>query len=186
LGKHSTAFVNPTQDLLNLYNKNQDVRYSSYFTNIAGREAGENIVTKYTDVSSSNPGLSDIVLLRAGEILLSRAEAYANLGLEDKAIADLNTLRSNRIENYVAVNGLSGQDLKNAIITERRMELAYEGHRYFDIKRLNLTLSRGADCSAAPLSNCTIPAGNFRFTFPIPQDELFANKNIVQNEGYLQ
>ncbi|WP_439881257.1 RagB/SusD family nutrient uptake outer membrane protein [Pontibacter sp. MBLB2868] len=182
----NTAFINPTQDLLALYNKDADVRYTSYFTNIPGREAGENIVTKYTDPNASNTGLSDIVLLRAGEMLLSRAEAYANLGQNDLALADLNALRANRIEGYTAVTDLTGQTLKDAIITERRKELAYEGHRYFDIKRLNLTLSRGADCSAAPQSNCTIPAGNFRFTFPIPQDEVFANKNIVQNEGYLQ
>ncbi|MFD2512925.1 RagB/SusD family nutrient uptake outer membrane protein [Pontibacter locisalis] len=182
----NTAFINPTEELLNLYDKEDDVRYTSYFTSIPGREAGENIVTKYTDLDSNQPGLTDIYLLRAGEMLLSRAEAYARLGQDDLALADLNTLRSNRIEGYVAVTGLTGQALLDAIITERRKELAYEGHRYFDLKRLNRALTRGADCSAAPQSNCTIPAGNFRFTFPIPQDEVFANKNIVQNEGYTQ
>jgi starch-binding outer membrane protein, SusD/RagB family len=186
-----TAFMNPSQNLLATYGTDQatrakDVRYTSYISYVPGRAAGEYIVTKYSDANASIKGLNNIHVIRAGEMHLTRAEAYAALNTnEAQALADLNAVRAARIEGYENVE-LSGQLLKDAIAEERRKELAFEAHRYFDLKRLNIALVRGEDCTAAPASNCTIPAGNFRFTLPIPQDEIFANPNIEQNEGYLQ
>ncbi|WP_299705217.1 RagB/SusD family nutrient uptake outer membrane protein [uncultured Pontibacter sp.] len=194
----NTAFMNPTQSLLNTFGQDDaetegedertdDVRFSSYFTYTPGRAAGEYTITKYSDVDAQIKGLSNIHVIRAGEMYATRAEAFAALGNDPQALADLNALRSARIAGYEDVT-LTGQELKDAIAEERRKELAYEGHRFFDLKRLNLALERGEDCSVAPASNCTIPAGNFRFTFPIPQDEIFANPTIgaQQNTGYLQ
>jgi starch-binding outer membrane protein, SusD/RagB family len=189
----NTAFVNPTKNLLNTFGgdetaRNADQRYKSYISFMPGRANGEYVVGKYSDVNSAIKGLNNIHIIRAGEMYVTRAEAYAALNSsESQALADLNALRSARIEGYVAVDNteLNGQALRNAIIVERRKELAFEAHRYFDLKRLGLALVRGEDCTAAPTTNCTIDANNFRFTLPIPQDEVFANPNIVQNDGYI-
>ncbi len=75
----------------------------------------------------------------------------------------------------------SGSALLDAILVERRRELAFEGHRWHDLKRRNLPIVRGADCSA---TQCELPADDYRFTLPIPQVELAGNVNMEQNPGY--
>jgi hypothetical protein len=66
------------------------------------------------------------------------------------------------------------------------MELAFEGHRYLDIKR-NKSILGGIsrnDIDCAQGGNCEMAASDFRLTLPIPQVELNANPNITQNPGY--
>jgi hypothetical protein len=69
------------------------------------------------------------------------------------------------------------------------VELSFEGHRFFDIKRRGEAINRSVfgdiiDGSGTPAEILTLPAGDFRFQLPIPVDEINANKNMVQNEGY--
>ena len=71
----------------------------------------------------------------------------------------------------------------NDIILERYKELAFEGFRFYDLKRRNLSLQRDASDVDSPLWQ-TLPAGNFRFVYPIPAQELLANEAMVQNPGY--
>jgi tetratricopeptide (TPR) repeat protein len=72
--------------------------------------------------------------LRIAEAYLNRAEAYAKSNNDQGALADLNELRRNRITDYQNEN-LSGEALKEAIRTERRKELCFEGLRWFDLRR---------------------------------------------------
>ena len=75
------------------------------------------------------------------------------------------------------------------ILLERRKELAFEGHRYLDIKRLaalagNQGITRDNtddDILDQPL---TLPLSDYRFTLPIPQLEVAGNVTIQQNPGY--
>ncbi|MEO5561804.1 MAG: RagB/SusD family nutrient uptake outer membrane protein, partial [Chitinophagaceae bacterium] len=71
-------------------------------------------------------------------------------------------------------------------LLERRKELAFEGHRYWDLARYNLNVTRvnlSGNYAGVPL---TISTTNFRRILPIPQIELDANPNIrnQQNTGY--
>jgi hypothetical protein len=73
------------------------------------------------------------------------------------------------------------------ILAERRLELAFEGHRYTDIKRMRSVLNTGierddADCGGA--IPCSVPFNSEKFTFPIPTLEINANANITQAPGY--
>lgn len=74
------------------------------------------------------------------------------------------------------------------ILAERRLELCFEAHRYIDVKRLGpvtgQTLDRDPtdDIPGSPLS---IPNNDYRFTMPIPTEEINANPGIQQNPGYL-
>src|SRR5699024_3918250 len=75
------------------------------------------------------------------------------------------------------------------ILKQRRIELAYEGFRFFDIKRfrdaLNIGISRNpVDCASYDADNCDLPKDSYKFTLPIPQIELNANSIIQQNPGY--
>jgi hypothetical protein len=105
----------------------------------------------------------NIPVIRLAEMFLIAAECQARLGQS----AD---------EYYNAVHTRAGLSAKTGvtladILLERRLELAFEGHRIHDVKRL-----KGS-----------VDGKNFdddKLVFPIPARELEANPNLVQNSGY--
>jgi hypothetical protein len=166
----------PSPALLNLYDAT-DIRYDAFWANIGGRD----VLTKYyakPTAAASPDGVVDAKLYRTAEMYLIRAESYARTaGMGVQALADLNTLRAAR----GALTGTeTGTDLTNAINNERRKELVAEGHRFFDLKRTTRTVSRTESCSIY----CTLAPANRAWAFPIPQTEMLANPNMVQNPGY--
>jgi hypothetical protein len=66
---------------------------------------------------------------------------------------------------------------------ERFKELAFEGHRFWDLKRRGLPVVRTGIDAPTPAA-ATLPAGHFRFTLPIPDPEMKANPLMQQNPGY--
>lgn len=128
----------------------------------------------------------DVVYMRAAEMYLIEAEAYARMGGQEVAArAALNALRQARetvAGNYVASTN-TGQALIDEILLNRRLELWGEGFRYTDLKRLNLPLNRnGANHSLALCLILDIPAGDVKWEWLIPKDELNANPQMVQND----
>jgi hypothetical protein len=126
----------------NLFADN-DVRKDAYIgqTNYNGFDF--NYVKKYFGRPTGAANDLDAKVIRMGEVYLNRAEAYYNLGNTTAARADLNTLRSHRYTGFVA--GIeSGTALYNAILLQRRLELAFEGARFFDLKRLDLPIQRSS------------------------------------------
>ncbi len=76
--------------------------------------------------------------LRTAEVYLILAEANARLGNNAAAMELVNQLRTNRIKNYVAESAPSStKEMVELIITERRKELLFGFHRFWDLKRLN-------------------------------------------------
>ena len=81
----------------------------------------------------------------------------------------------------------SAQQALFDIMRARRVELALEGHRYLDIKRLGIRSGNAVDRDLIDCSvngECQIASDDNRFTQPIPQVELNANSMIVQNPGF--
>lgn len=79
--------------------------------------------------------ISDAFLLRTAEAYLNKAEACAmQSGKEQSACDALNKLRENRIENYTPMS-YTGAELVKQVRDERRKELCFEGHRWFDLRR---------------------------------------------------
>jgi hypothetical protein len=119
--------------------------------------------------------MDNIPVLRTSEVYLIRAEARAKKAAPDEAGArsDLNLIAARAPIVYdVATTGTA---LVNAIIAQRRLELAFEGDRWFDLKR------RGADLIK--------PSGNllfddYRRLAPVPVREIQINSNLIQNPGY--
>ena len=143
-------------------------------------------VKKYRSrAGTSTANKTDAVVMRASEIYLTIAEAEFYLGNHAQALDALDYVRSKRYSSFVS-GAESGQDLLNAILLERRLELAFEGHRWFDLKRLAKGLARDdkgdkADGAGNP-SPFTSKAGNDPYwALPIPYDEILANSNIKQN-----
>ena len=127
----------------------------------------------------------DVVYMRAAEMYLIEAEAYARMGShETEALLALNTLRQARETvpaNYVASTN-TGQALIDEIMLNRRLELWGEGFRFTDLKRLNLPLNRnGANHQVALCTVTDVPPGDVRWEWLIPKQEMDANKEMVQN-----
>lgn len=110
-------------------------------------------------------------MIRYSDVLLMYAEALNQSGNDSKALEMVNQVRA-RVE-LPAINA-SGGALLDAIKTERRMELAMEGHRYWD-------LVRWGD-AASVLSGAGFIEGTHE-VYPIPEEEL-GKTELVQNNGY--
>lgn len=85
------------------------------------------------------------VFLRWGEVVLNRAEAEAKLGQDGKALEDVNIIRRRAgIPELTSgdVKSLGYNSMLDLVLDERRMELCFEGHRFFDVFRNKLPMDR--------------------------------------------
>jgi len=136
---------------------------------------------KYSNIANT-ADRDDIKIIRYAEVLLTLAESYARTGDETDALGVLNMLAQKRDPSLVPYTS-TGAQLITDILNERRKELAFEGLRFFDFTRLNLDIIRPQQDDSAP-SIGEVPVGNPKRIFPIPQAEIDANPNMVQNPGY--
>lgn len=178
-------------NLMQLF-KGNDIRTSTYIKTSSYLGSLYNNVIKYAGGTGKAAGVQDAKVLRTAEVLLNRAEAnYMNSNIA-AALADLNLFKANRYTGFVNLIGIAGQPLLDSIYKERRLELAFEGDRFWDLKRRNLPVARDAtkgdkaDGSGTPYFSTaiTLPAGDYRFQLSIPISETNFNTNFKQNPGY--
>ncbi len=123
----------------------------------------------------------DFPYMRVAEMYLIEAEAYARFGNNTLAQDRLFTLISSRDPGYVK-STLTGTALIDHILLHRRIELWGEGFRFYDMKRLDIALNRnGANHTASLAFTFDVPAGDNRWQWMIPEDEMKANPKMVQN-----
>ncbi len=135
---------------------------------------------KFSVKAVGDPSLGDVPWMRSAEMYLILAEAYARSGQDNLARTTLLSLVSKR-DLSATLSTKSGADLIDEIMFNRRVELWGEGFRYLDLKRLNLPLDRTVvpNYIATSVANVMqIPAGDPRFLFLIPRDEINSNPNI--------
>lgn len=134
----------------------------------------------------------DYYLLRLADIILLKAEANNELGNLSDAANALNKIR-NRV-GLEDVSPVSKEQMREAILNERRLELAFEGKRWDDLVRLKLattvmnnldevkyTCNNGEPSAPIPIH---YDVTDQKWLAPIPQLEIDANPNLVQNPGY--
>lgn len=127
---------------------------------------------------NGGPNWDNTVVLRWPELYLNRAEARYRLANETGAWNDLNIIRAARYTGFVVpVTPLTGQPLLDEIWKQRMLEFAFEGHRFYDLKRNGLTITK-----ANPV--VSMPATDYRLLPRIPTSEIDGNPNMVQNFGY--
>jgi hypothetical protein len=157
-----------------------DIRGQLYIVG-PGRGSGPKVESIKFIAKNGVAYLDNVPVIRRSEVLLNRAEAYATPGSpvfdEALALADLNTLRVGR---GLAAVALTGSALYEEILTQRRIEFAFEGHRWFDLKRLGRDVIKAGTVAGA----VDVPFTDVRILPAIPQRELDANPNLVQNVGY--
>lgn len=176
-------FIEMSNSLFNILDPD-DVRYG-VLLNVEESEPENNLhlINKYPGTAFEF--LADVKVFRVSEMYLIKAEALLRTGQLPESKEVLKDLRDARFGEDTALPVYS--DLNSGlefILEERRIELAFEGHRYLDLKRFGKGLNRSlADCGN--LDNaCQISSSDRRFTLPIPLVELNANPEITQNPGY--
>lgn len=162
-GRGATPPYSPSQQIKDAFNNSPgDARF---FTSIGGGK-----VNKYTDVSSRDK------LLRLGDLYLLRAEAEAQSNDLTASLNDLNTIRTRAgVDSSTASDQAS---LLLAIENERYLELAFEGHRWFDLVRTG----RASAVLGALKPQTWKPTA---VLLPVPQQEININPALLpQNPGY--
>ena len=182
-----------------------DQRWRYIVTDAAVVKNGVNMfyISKFSGQDGS-PTLSSPVMFRLGEIYLNRAEAYAKKADVSGAVADLNMLLENRlivpegenIEDFLYDDAsITGDEIVDVVLKERRIELAFEGHRIFDLLRngkdilrnywgFHLDTYNGVPSSSEPGTD--EPGVLFHYNdpeliYPIPSSEISTNKLCVPN-----
>lgn len=164
--------VVPTTAFLALFSAN-DVRRSLYENGVSRSNSIVIECTKFLG-KTGTVYMDNIPVIRLSELYLIRAEARARQNNNDVgALSDLNAITTRAgLPAYVA---LTGNALLNAIYAQRRLELAYEGDRWFDLKR------RGVDVVK---TTGNVPFSDYRILANIPVREIQSNPNLAQNPGY--
>ena len=144
-----------------------------------------NVVWKWNN-GGATVGLVDIPLIRTSEMYMTRAEANYNLKNYPEALSDLNLLRAKRYSDYEEGTE-AGSALEKEIQLQRRLELAFEGHRFFDLKRRHEDVIRDdkgflADGTGASSDAQEVSADSPYYVLPSPQSEIDANENMIQNK----
>lgn len=164
------------QPLLDVYETN-DVRLKTYRTD-EKNESGLFWTGKYPGKGdNAAPDCNNVPIIRLSEMYLNRAEAIMNGAVIDgtTAVKDLNTVALNRNASAYASAG------QVDIQTERRRELAWEGHYIFDLARWGKDVIRTAANYPLCSSNLEVRFPSAKWALPIPKRERDVNPNLEQN-----
>lgn len=161
----------PTDEILNAIGANAADLRINWFKDVSGTT----MMYKFPGRDGSF-GLDNTPILRLSEVYLNRAEAYAKDNQANLAMDDLDMISQRSIPGIADYTFVNNATLIADILTERWKELAFEGHRKLDLVRNGLGVVRAAGDD--------IPYGDTRLAYPIPNDEINVNDNMVQNLGY--
>lgn len=189
---------NVTPDLVKDYEET-DGRKGFSIKFAANAQVNDYFITKFRDNSdaagTAGWGGNDWILIRYADVMLLLAETKMNLGKDAEAIVLLDEVRERAgLPSYAASRNNAAYSakyptLKDAILHERRVELAFENHRWFDLVRnydaqglvTYFKAKSQADFGNAQLSNITTKD---RY-YPIPFDEYQLDPTrMYQNPGY--
>ena len=177
----------PTEDLAASYPPADERGPASVFNSFNETVAGTDYnvpfdkyyFRKYWDVTvpgefQAKESNQDFPLIRYADVLLMRAEALNELGESGEAHDYLNMVRNRA--GLDDLDGLSQTDFLDAVLEERKLEFAAEGHRWFDLVRT------GKLETLVPLAKPGVTPQARHYLFPIPQRERDLNPNLAQND----
>jgi len=180
-------WLTPTRDLVDAFTKAGDiVRKKTTIITASVSWSNHYPSDAYLFMHKFPCKYNSIIKLRLADIILLKAEAYANLGNLAEAAAAVNKIRKRVNLPDLSPSVTSSQtSMEEAVLNERRLELAFEGQRWFDLVRtgkvfdvLNTLNSR--DVGRLPMD----PVTDNTVLLPLPQSQIEKNPNMVQNPGY--
>lgn len=182
-------FNEPTNDLVNDFLSEGDsirLNNSITFLDITGQWTDQYwpanhypFLTKFNDPAN---GLNDVYIIRLADILLLKAEALAHTGDLPGALTLVNQVRA-RVK-LAPKSSSNMDDVLSIIANERRLELAFEGHRWFDLVRTGKAIdvmNSQTDGQGNPLNYDVQP---YQLVYPIPQEQIDLNPLLTQNPGF--
>ncbi len=189
IGTDWKRFNTPTNDLVDAYMAEHDsirMNLSISFSDMRGHWTDKYwnlaqypFLTKYNDPTN---GKNDFYMIRLPDILLLKAEALVEKSDINGAMALVNQVRA-RVK-LPAKAATSADDARNIIANERRLELAFEGHRWFDLLRTGKAISTMNAQKDGNGNNLNYNVDEHRLLMPIPQGQMDLNPLLTQNEGY--
>lgn len=156
-----------------------DEGVAMFCTDPKGESQGQMWTMKYQGKglgdAKSKPDVNNTIVIRLSEMYLNRAEAQVNGATVagTSAVADINAIRENRGASPLTSVGQA------AVALERRLELNFEGHLWFDLARTNSSVTYADERTVQSIS-----ADSHYWALPIPKREIEVNENIKQNPGY--
>lgn len=180
----------PSNDLVKAFDQEQDTvrkKASIIFQDISGKwsdahwpQTNYPFLNKWHNFQEGSD--QNYIFIRLADILLLKAEALNETG-DLQGAADL----VNQVRTRVKLPGTTAgtQDaMRLAIEKERRLELAFEGYRWFDLKRTGRAIEVMNSVTGEGGVNLGYNLTQNRLVYPIPQAELDKNTKLVQNPGY--
>lgn len=180
----------PSNDLIAAFDTESDLirkNASIIFEDVSGLWSDSHYPqTQYPFINKwrnfGGDGAQNYIFIRLADILLLKAEALNESGDVSGAAAIVDQIRDRVNLNPTTAGNQAAMRL--AIEKERRLELAYEGIRWYDLKRSGraievMSAAKGPDGN--PIGYMLTPE---RLLWPIPQAELDKNANLTQNPGY--
>jgi hypothetical protein len=154
--------------------------------------------TAYSNVSHNFP------IFRYAEIILNHAEALNETGRTEQAVQEIIELRKRAVikpgtnNRYGIPAGISQAEMQTLIRNERRIELSFEEHRFWDVRRWKIAdvvlsdILQGISITKTGTATYTFQptnVGKLQFTsklyhMPIPYTETIKNRRLIQNEGW--
>jgi hypothetical protein len=183
-------FNTPSNDLVRAFDAEGDLirkNASVVFLDVSGKWSDENwpatmypFINKYHNFQEGSD--QNYIFYRLADVLLLKAEALNELGDVQGAADLVNQIRA-RVD--LAPTTASNQaDMRLAIEKERRLELAFEAHRWFDLRRTGRAIPVMNAVTDGQGQNLGYNVTPQRLYWPIPQAELDKNSKLTQNPGY--
>jgi hypothetical protein len=179
----------PTNNLITLFNSESDnvrLNNSVTFLDITGQFTDPNwpptnypFLTKYNDPAS---GLNDFYVIRLPDIMLIKAEALVKANDLAGALAIVTTIRA-RV-GLGPKTGATADAVDKIIADERRLELAFEGHRWFDLVRTGKAIEVMNAQTGGSGNNLNYNVQPHKLVMPVPQNQIDLNPRLDQNPGY--
>lgn len=181
-------FNTPSNDLLKAFDDEKDVvrKASTIFTaNVTGKWSDKYwALTQFpfaykmrnTDASQN------IIVYRLADVLLLKAEALNETGDLAGARTLVNQIRTRA--KLAATTAADQAAMRLAIEKERRLELAFEGHRWYDLLRTGRVIPVMGAVKDGAGNSLKYNLTETKLLWPIPQGEIDKNANLKQNSGY--
>lgn len=192
----------PTRDIIATYEPGdlrKDISLKEGYTNAKGEFIPIPFINKYNHPHTI-AGRTDNnwPVLRYSDVLLMLAEAInEQSGPTEEAYGYVNQVRARA--GLAALSGLDMNSFRDAVLHERRVELAFENHRWFDLRRTKTPAELAQflnEYAAKEKANPTVARGGVAFNaldyvyepheylFPIPASQILINDKLTQNPGY--
>jgi hypothetical protein len=180
-------WLTPSRDLIAAFDKQGDlVRKRVTMVQAAVSWSNHYPADQYWFMHKFPSKFNSIIKLRLADILLLKAEAYVGLGNLTDAANIVKTIRGRvGLGGLTAGQTASQATMLDAVLNERRLELAFEGQRWFDLVRTGkiydvLNTLNKRDPGRLPMD----PVNENATLLPLPQSQIDINPSLVQNPGY--